>query len=349
MRKYFAYEPRFIYKESSPSKKRNISLKIADHQPDSINHQPEKKRSFISTQNRLVAYDGPYGFVWANNSCAFDAFFLLLIYAVRVLVDDQDVESFREEFPHVCRSILALARTRNPADFQKLKADLQNYVTNSPKYQRENVAPDDFVSIAMVYHSIFSYEDSAEVATFTPCVYTQYYDVPKVCGHIGSTNHLNPEFFRDVILLGKEQTSIQEVLIERDTWQPAVPKHCSFCGSTSTYRSYQRWPLMLILGLEEVEKWLEGEHIELEIYHGNVPYCLFGAIYYGGGHYRVRFSYRNETELYSVWENDGMKNNLRNNTATKCVLCKDNFPVRSQGYTVNTVLYMKRALFHGNV
>ncbi len=341
MRKYFAQEPRFFFKLQN--RKRNSEHVIRNHQEELRNSQKPQKR-LLDVQN--VDYGGPFGFIWANNSCAFDALILLLIYGAKILFKEDQLMSFREEFPQLHESIFKLAHTQNPSDFRNLKGDLNHIVVNSPRYRDLNIQPNEFVSVLDVYFGIFSYEGSS-IATNETCVYSEYVDVA-VC-HPDSTNHQESSSRNYFVLLSTDQISIQENLNRRDRWPPVTVKLCSVCGSSSTYKKYTRTPMMLFFGLDLPLSWLQNGRIDTEIVYGGVSYVLFGAIYMGGNHYRVRFLHRNGGS-FNVWENDGMKNNLKNKAASKCIICnkRNPFPIRFQDYIVDMVLYVKRNLISGD-
>lgn len=325
-KKYFSQQPRLLWKELM----RKYS--VPDHNYD-----------ILQILVQPGAYSGPYGFVWEANSCAFDCVLLLLIYAAKLLRNEY-LRSFREEFPFINEPILILAHSCLSDDWKNLKTPLVDYIRTSPFYM-EKVGNNTHskVSTATIYLSIFSHID-ADFVSANSCVYSEYY-YELSCYH-ESENHRGQKRDNIVYLTSDVRSNIQSIITKQNLNQPNRSKLCSVCQRMPLLKKiYTKSPVMLYIVLASPLSWLLNNQLDEKIVFGGSEYVLFGVIYFGGDHFRVRFKFKHDG-LFHVWENDGMMHHTVDNFASKCIKCNesDQFPVRcghENLFVVDTLMYIK--------
>jgi hypothetical protein len=327
--KYFPQQPRLLWK-------RLLNKRVK---------QNEENKRITTTVNQPEIDAEPFGFVWAANSCAFDCVFLVLIYFTRLLKNEQ-LHSFQREFPYVNESMHALAHSKLSSDWCYHKPNLLSYIRDSPFYtdkckQNKNTK----VSTATIYLSFFSHP-SVDNDNNT-CFYSEYF-------HELSCRHKS-ENYRDgvrnniVYLSSNVRSNLQDLVTKQLLQQPNRVKFCTVCLTKPVLtKVYSKTPLLLFILLNSPLTWLLGEKLDDQIVYGGCEYRLFGAVYFGCSHFRVRFRYE-YNGVFNVWENDGMVHHTPDSFASKSTKCSESneFPVsigNENLFVVDTVMYVKREI-----
>jgi hypothetical protein len=303
------------------------------------------------------------GFIWADNSCAFDSVATPLFYLFHNLPyvhKELFLEVFvkiREAFDDFDLHYDEYARG-DQQTWNRMKPYVLNFARVSP-YMDSVVAPTQAPNAMTTPGQIWSSFLSHHADTSNECFYIIKRDEPNCCSLEAvdqGQNHANtfgPKC-EGILVLGANLPQSSDIQFENigDLFDEYFTmefklygRECPHCHTKDVviHSVFVQTPIILFVQIEDGGRHIRSNHIDREMRFLKDRYYLFAAIYGNDGHFKTRFCESFENGC-NVLEYDGVLHTGKMAGGIKSIIVRDavKFPchLQSGGYVMTNLIYV---------
>jgi hypothetical protein len=280
------------------------------------------KKDSVSIQSYYRPLPNVYGFKWANNSCAFDSYIIILFYMYKS-INNQIKQEFFRYHPTLINFFNIMSQIPDNGSWSQIKTDMLNLVYDTNYMRQSGFHLGQFISISTVYFALKSTSNLTQETLQTHMDLTlqsnnQEYSMFE-CKFNKSFNchaEVQQSTFHDYDSCSNEFPNPNSTIVHSaqsfidKKFKQMTYKQCQTCPIIPKSYNYDilKLPYILRIDLELYFDCLFTDNfyntIDTVIVKQIYTYKLFAILYYKNrNHYFSRFKSDN-----AIYEYDGMKN-----------------------------------------